>query len=199
MPWTAIALSRDVPPENTRAVRVEDREIVVWRGADGEAQIWEDRCPHRGMRLSFGFVRGTVLNCLYHGCRYGASASCAGIPAHPDLTVPPTIKANAFPVRERGGMIWTSFDGDAGEPPAMPEGVVPVVSTVFAVDEDAIRADVGEDVVARMSGGLATVYLALHRVGPERTMVHAVTKDDPRRAWSFVKSLRDTIERQHAI
>ena len=102
MPWTAIALSRDVPPENTRAVKVDGREIVIWRGADGEAHVWEDRCPHRGMRLSFGFVRGTVLNCLYHGWRYGASGSCAGIPAHPDLTVPPTIKANAFPVRESG-------------------------------------------------------------------------------------------------
>ena len=57
------------------------------------------------MRLSFGFVRGEVLNCLYHGWQYGASASCQKIPAHPDLTVPPTIRANAYASAETGGFI----------------------------------------------------------------------------------------------
>jgi nitrite reductase/ring-hydroxylating ferredoxin subunit len=198
MPWTAIALSRDVPPENTRAVLVDGREIVVWRGADGAAHVWEDRCPHRGMRLSFGFVRGNALNCLYHGWRYGASGSCAGIPAHPDLTVPPTIKANAFPVREQGGMIWTSFDGDAGEPPSIPEGAVPVVSTVFAVSEAIVRADIGTDPVAVMREKPATVYFAPHRVSADRTMVHAVAEGDLRQAWYIVKSLRNAIEMEHA-
>lgn len=198
MSWTAIALSRDVPPENTRAVTVDGREIVIWRGADGEAHVWEDRCPHRGMRLSFGFVRGTVLNCLYHGWRYGASGSCAGIPAHPDLTVPPTIRANAFPVRESGGMVWTTFDADPGEPPALPAGTTPVVSTAFAVGEDAVRKGIGAGPVAIVKSGPTTVHLALHRISADRTMVHAVTEGDQRDAWSVVKSLRTTIELEHA-
>lgn len=198
MPWTALALSRDVPTEQTRAVKVEGREIVIWRGADGEAHVWEDRCPHRGMRLSFGFVRGNALNCLYHGWKYGASGSCAGIPAHPDLTVPPTIKANVFPVHEAGGMVWANLDGRDGEPPVMPEGVAPVVSTVFAVGEDVVRADIGTEPVAVMKAGPATVYLATHRVATNKTMVHAVAHGDVRDGWSFVKSLRNAIETEHA-
>lgn len=187
MPWTAIALSRDIPPENTRAVRVEGREIVIWRGADGEAHVWEDRCPHRGMRLSFGFVRGTVLNCLYHGWRYGASASCAGIPAHPDLTVPPTIKANAFPVREVGGMVWTRFDEGADEPPALPPSTVPVASVTIG-----IGATVPPTVA--VEGG--TLYLHAHSPTVNRTTVHAVADGEAARAaaWTWLRTFRHTAE-----
>jgi phenylpropionate dioxygenase-like ring-hydroxylating dioxygenase large terminal subunit len=198
MPWTAIALSRDVPPESTRAVRVEDREIVVWRGADGEVHVWEDRCPHRGMRLSYGFVRGTVLNCLYHGWRYGSSGSCVWIPAHPDLNVPPTIKTNAFPVTERGGMIWANLDGAEDDVPALPDGMVPVASTVFAVGEEDVRRDIGADAVAEMWAGETRIYLALHRISADRTMVHAVTDGDARGGWHLLKSLRNAIEMEHA-
>jgi Rieske [2Fe-2S] domain len=35
--------------------------VVVWRGQDGKVHAWEDWCPHRGMRLSFGFARGKSL------------------------------------------------------------------------------------------------------------------------------------------
>jgi phenylpropionate dioxygenase-like ring-hydroxylating dioxygenase large terminal subunit len=187
MSWTAIALSRDVPPESTRAVRVDDREIVVWRGAEGTVQVWEDRCPHRGMRLSYGFVRGNVLNCLYHGWKYGASGSCAGIPAHPDLNVPPTIRATAFPVRERGGMVWTSFDGDAGEVPALPDAVVPIASVAVGV-----RLTVPTTV--SVDGG--TVFLQAHTPGPEKTTVHAVADTISARAagWAWLKAFRNAAE-----
>jgi phenylpropionate dioxygenase-like ring-hydroxylating dioxygenase large terminal subunit len=103
--WTPIALSRDIPNGSTRAVILDGRELVIWRAESGAARVWEDRCPHRGMRLSFGFVRGETLNCLYHGWQYGASGSCRKIPAHPDLTVPPTIRANAYASTETGGFI----------------------------------------------------------------------------------------------
>jgi len=187
MPWTAIALSRDIPPENTRAVKVDSREIVIWRGADGEAHVWEDRCPHRGMRLSFGFVRGTVLNCLYHGWRYGPSGSCAGIPAHPDLTVPPTIRANTFPVRETGGMVWTSFDRDEGEPPALPGGAVPVASV-------AISAVAAVPATVTVEGG--TLYLQAHAPTANRTTVHAVADSEAARVagWAWLRTFRHSAE-----
>lgn len=72
--WVPIALGKDVPAGTTRSAMLEDRALVIWRGADGEAHVWEDRCPHRGMRLSFGFVRENALNCLYHGWQYGSGA-----------------------------------------------------------------------------------------------------------------------------
>lgn len=187
MPWTAIALSRDIPPENTRAVIVDGREIVIWRGADGAAHVWEDRCPHRGMRLSFGFVRGDALNCLYHGWRYGASGSCAGIPAHPDLTVPPTIKANVFPVREAGGMVWTRFGEGNDEPPALPGDAVPVASIT-------INATATLPASVTIEGG--TLYLQAHSPAPDRVTVHAVADSEAARApgWAWLRTFRQNTE-----
>ena len=52
--WTAVGLSGDWEPGAVAGVIVEGREWALWRGVSGKAHIWEDRCPHRGMRLSFG-------------------------------------------------------------------------------------------------------------------------------------------------
>jgi len=189
--WTPIALSRDVPAGVTRAVRLDDRELVVWRG-DGAAHVWEDRCPHRGMRLSLGFVRNNALNCLYHGWEYGAAASCVRIPAHPDLTVPPSIKANAFPAVEAGGLVWVGRH-DAGTRPEPPEAVTPILSLGVDIDSlDAPRLDLD------LPGG--TLHLYWHRVTAGRIMLHAVSQGDvdPIHAAARVRHLRDELEQQVA-
>ncbi|HEY9011064.1 MAG TPA: Rieske 2Fe-2S domain-containing protein [Devosia sp.] len=189
--WTPIALSRDVPAGITRAVIVEGRELVIWRG-DGPAHVWEDRCPHRGMRLSLGFVRDNSLNCLYHGWQYGASSSCVRIPAHPDLTVAPTIKANAYESAEAGGLVWVRLGGT--EPlPAPSEPVTPVLS--FAMEVDSLDRD-----SLMLPFQRAELHLHWHRVGPARIMVHAVMSGgaDIAGAAAFLRALRDDMEQEVA-
>ena len=94
-------------------------EIVVWRDGTGAAHIWEDRCPHRGMRLSFGFVRVDRIACLYHGWQYGTDGRCLYIPAHPDLKVPPSIVTWRHACAEVAGMIWAHLR-EASDEPSMP-------------------------------------------------------------------------------
>lgn len=106
-----IGLSRDLPPKRVMRANVDGQDMVIWRAADGTIAAWDNRCPHRGMALSHGFVRGNSLACLYHGWHYAASGRCALIPAHPDLDPPETIHATAFDVRESGGVIWVSATG----------------------------------------------------------------------------------------
>jgi nitrite reductase/ring-hydroxylating ferredoxin subunit len=176
--WIPIALSRDIPEGVTRAVILEGRELVIWRSESGVAQVWEDRCPHRGMRLSFGFVRGETLNCLYHGWQYGASASCQRIPAHPDLTVPPTIRANAYVSAETGGLILVNFDAEPGPPPVLLAGR-PIASLAIAtVPEriDELAAGTPIDSVQGLAAVIdgVDVTLGWHVSGPGRLMLHAV-------------------------
>ena len=185
--WTPIALSRDVPAGVTRAVLVDGRELVIWRG-DGAAHVWEDRCPHRGMRLSLGFVRDNSLNCLYHGWQYGAASSCIRIPAHPDLNVPPSVRASAYESTEAGGIVWVRLGGT--EPlPTLPDAVVPVLS--FAVAVDGLEA---AELATPFDG--AQLHLRWHRVGPGRIMVHAVLAGDASvtGAAAFLRGMRNDME-----
>ena len=56
--WVPVALSASIEAGTSAGAVVDGSEIVVWRDNSGKAHVWEDRCPHRGMRMSFGFVRG---------------------------------------------------------------------------------------------------------------------------------------------
>lgn len=120
--WYPVSLSGGVDPGTSNGTRLNGEEIVVWRDAAGAPHVWEDRCPHRGMRLSFGFVRSDRIACLYHGWQYGTDGQCLYIPAHPDLKVPPTITTWRHGCHEAMGMIWAHRD-PAAAPPTMPPEV----------------------------------------------------------------------------
>ena len=201
--WIPIALSRDVPNGATRAIILEERELVIWRSQGGVAQVWEDRCPHRGMRLSFGFVRGEALNCLYHGWQYGTSAGCQKIPAHPDLVVPNTIRANAYPLVERGQLIWTRLSAETTAP-ELP-AALPVASIAVDADADAILAlcaaapQGGAQIFAVDFDGM-TLQIGWHESRAGRTMLHATLRSstDLARALAALHRLRTDAERRVA-
>lgn len=114
--WRGIGLDQQVQPESSNPVIVNGEMLAMWRGEEGPVRVWEDRCPHRGMRLSFGFVRGDSLRCIYHGWTYREDGQCSEIPAHPDLTPPKTICAASYPAETRYGIVWTSLERAAPSP-----------------------------------------------------------------------------------
>ena len=100
--WFPAAMTNAILPETAVRAIIQTDDIALWRGADGVARAWENRCPHRGMRLSYGVVRGNRLTCLYHGWSYDGGGGCAAIPAHPDVTPPKTIRVRTYQCREIG-------------------------------------------------------------------------------------------------
>ncbi|MCX7373017.1 MAG: Rieske (2Fe-2S) protein [Alphaproteobacteria bacterium] len=119
MAWTAVALSDDLAAGDVAGTRLGGAEIVLWRDAAGIAHAWEDRCPHRGMRLSFGFARGDRLACLYHGWQFNGQGRCRAIPAHPELSPPSTIAVARHHCQEAAGMVWVAAQAQP-PPPDMP-------------------------------------------------------------------------------
>lgn len=129
--WHAVSLSSGIEAGRSAGTQLYGTEFVIWRDNEGVAHTWEDRCPHRGMRLSFGFVRGNHIACLYHGWQYDAQGQCRFIPAHPDLTVPSAIRVTTYPCREHLGMVWMYADSQAASVPELPlepRAVTPVRS-----------------------------------------------------------------------
>lgn len=114
--WIATGLADDLPGGVVMAGHWQETELAVWRSATGKLSAWKDRCPHRGMRLSHGFVRGEKLSCIYHGWVYGTDGACTHIPAHPALTPPAAIKAEKFSCIEQDGVLWVA-PADTAQPP----------------------------------------------------------------------------------
>jgi len=110
--WTAVSGGTDLPPGAARAVIVDGLDIVIWRGQSGGVQAWQNRCPHRGMRLSFSQVRGDNLVCRYHGWSFDQAGQCRGIPASPEMTPPETACVPAYACREALDLIWVHTTSD---------------------------------------------------------------------------------------
>ena len=119
MTWFAVALSADLKHGMTMPCCLSGTDLAIWRSASGQAFVWGDRCPHRGMRLSQGFVRGEALSCIYHGWQYGSDGGCVAIPAHPDLVPPKSICATTYQCAEVDGLIWATLAATSDPVPAL--------------------------------------------------------------------------------
>jgi len=184
--WYAVAIADGLEPGTSAGTRLFDRELVIWRDGDGASHAWEDRCPHRGMRLSFGFVRGNHIACLYHGWQFDEAGQCRHIPAHPKLDVPETIQVVRYPSVEARGLIWVYSEPVAEAPDAAPDdgAAVPVRSLYVDRDPVAVRLALAEGVAgpfesvgpalhaARVEG--AELLVALQPFTGARTALHIV-------------------------
>ncbi len=104
--WHAVAAAADVPPGRLVAARLLGREVVLWRAADGNVRAWENRCPHRGTRLSIGRIEGDEVVCAYHGWHFDGGARCTLIPSMPDLAAKTQARVLVFHTIEKYGLVW---------------------------------------------------------------------------------------------
>jgi len=174
--WYPVALADGLEAGTSFGTRVHGREVVVWRDTEGNSHVWEDRCPHRGMRLSFGFVRGGHFACLYHGWQFDAAGQCRLIPAHPDIAVPNTIRVTRARSVERLGIVWMQAPGEVElEAPAENGPTTPVrtltieASPSFVIEhlgsgDNAGRHDIGRLPVIAAPQPLSGTETALHLV-----------------------------------
>lgn len=94
--------------------------LVVWRDRDGTLHAIEDRCPHRGARLSLGWNLGDRLACWYHGIEVDGSGTVKNVPAVKACPLEGQQCLKYYPVQEARGGIFVYF-GDAlhQAPPAL--------------------------------------------------------------------------------
>ncbi len=111
--WHPIAASTDLVFRHVFHGKLLGRELAVWRADDGHVNVWDNRCLHRGVRLSIGMNDGAELKCQYHGWRYASrSAGCTYIPAHPANSPSRQVTNRVFPTIERCGLIWAALEPD---------------------------------------------------------------------------------------
>ncbi len=183
--WVAIGGSSGLAPRAVMPAIVRGTELAVWRDPDGAVHAWRNQCPHRGMRLSFGFVDGNGrLACRYHGWRYAADGKCAAVPAHPDRPPPDDVSVTAYASGERDGLIWVALS----DAPPLGEIATPGEELVFcrslvarAGPDILVDAAAGHEValgVVRAEYAGAMVVLVLQPIDPRRTGIHLLAAAD---------------------
>ena len=118
--WHPVARSTQIAAGAMLAADLLETRVLLWRDASGALHAWEDRCPHRGTRLSMGTLQDDTVRCPYHGWRFGSDGRCQHIPALPDA--PLKAQASVYHAQERYGLAWVCLGTPAhAAPPAFPE------------------------------------------------------------------------------
>ena len=104
--WYVAAWDKEVPVEGFLSRTIINIPLVFWRDSAGAVVALEDRCCHRGAKLSMGRREqgGDQLRCMYHGLVYDRTGRCVSAPAQE--RVPARAKVRSFPVVERHRWIW---------------------------------------------------------------------------------------------
>jgi ferredoxin-NADP reductase/nitrite reductase/ring-hydroxylating ferredoxin subunit len=209
--WYPIASSEDLPFRHVYQGQLLGRELAVWRADDGNVNVWENRCLHRGVRLSIGINEGAELKCQYHGWRYAnRSAGCTYIPAHPADAPARRIQNRTYPVREAYGLIWSAandeqpfrpFPGAEGKD-WLPLRPMPVNAEPEDVLAALARLDPSSDILPGLSIRAGNVIWFVQPVDAGRAVIRGLLSGQPteplaelRRHNEVLTGLRDRLER----
>jgi len=120
--WTPFLLSRDLVADGQpHRVRLLGEDLVAFRDTSGRVGLVDHACPHRGAPMVFARNEHDGLRCMYHGWKFGVDGTCLDTPAEPpNSPLCRHVRLPAYPVRERGGVLW-AYLGPDKEPPPLPE------------------------------------------------------------------------------
>ena len=119
--WHPACLSSELNVKDKRRELILGEYITLYRGESGQVHALTDRCAHRGLQLSLGWVEGERIRCFYHGWTFDGAGACKEQPAEPQAYAA-RVKIRAFAAREYLGVIFV-YLGEAPAPafPTYPE------------------------------------------------------------------------------
>jgi phenylpropionate dioxygenase-like ring-hydroxylating dioxygenase large terminal subunit len=96
-------------------------KLIAFRDeTSGRVGVMDHRCPHRCASLFLGRNEPGGIRCIYHGWKFDTEGNCLEMPnVAPAQRFEDKVKAKAYKVNERGGLIWV-YMGARAEAPPMP-------------------------------------------------------------------------------
>jgi len=119
--WIPAALSSEVARDSTPLrLMLLGEKLIAFRDSTGRVGVMDHRCPHRCASLFLGRNEEGGIRCIYHGWKFDVAGNCidmANVPPHQDFKH--KVKAKAYKVIERAGVVW-AYMGSRVEPPPLP-------------------------------------------------------------------------------
>ncbi|MGH0032073.1 MAG: Rieske 2Fe-2S domain-containing protein [Myxococcota bacterium] len=112
--WFGVAESAELAAGEVRPLHYLGRDLVLFRGEDGEARVFDAHCPHLGAHLGHGGrVCGDGVVCPFHGWRFHGDGSVAEVPGSDRI---PRARARAWRVCEANGLVYVWHHAGGAEP-----------------------------------------------------------------------------------
>lgn len=121
--WIPALLAEELPENDCPPVRIKllSERLLAVRDSEGKYGLIDEFCAHRGVSLWFGRNEDCGIRCPYHGWKYGVDGQCQNVPSESEESgFRNKIKLKAYPLMERGGILWT-YMGPPEQRPAPPE------------------------------------------------------------------------------
>ncbi len=119
--WYVVLESHEVKAGRPVGITRLGEKMVFWRDQEGRITAQSDLCPHRGVALSTGKLKGDCIMCPFHGFEFDSSGRCTVIPANgKNAAVPKAFNVKTYPTAEANGFIflyWGQPRGAIGGPP----------------------------------------------------------------------------------
>ena len=120
--WIPAAMSSELKADGAPVrLLLLGEKLIGFRDNAGRVGVMDHRCPHRCASLFLGRNEGNGLRCVYHGWKFDVEGRCVdmpSVPAHQDFK--DKVRAKAYQVTERAGIIWV-YMGAAAQAPPFPE------------------------------------------------------------------------------
>jgi len=119
--WVPACLPRELKPDATPTrIKLLGEKLIAFRDTEGRIGILDHRCPHRCASMFFGRNEEGGIRCAYHGWKFDVEGNCLDQPNLPeDQRFTDRVKAKAYKVAEKGGIVWV-YMGKRKVPPPLP-------------------------------------------------------------------------------
>ena len=94
-------------------------KLIAFRDSAGRVGVMDHRCPHRCASLFLGRNEEGGIRCIYHGWKFDVAGNCLDMPSLPPPGFKQKVKARAYKVVERAGVVWV-YMGSRAEAPPLP-------------------------------------------------------------------------------
>ena len=102
--WYVAAWDHELIDGKLLARTILEEPVLLYKGDNGRVVALDNRCCHRGAKLSNGRLEGENVRCMYHGLLYEPSGKCIQIPGQD--VVPPKLGVRSYPALERDHLVW---------------------------------------------------------------------------------------------
>ena len=120
--WLPGAMSSELKSDGApMRLALLGEKLIAFRDSSGRVGVMDHRCPHRCASLFLGRNEENGIRCVYHGWKYDVEGNCLDTPNLAGASdFKDRIKAKAYRVAERNGLVWV-YMGARAEAPPLPQ------------------------------------------------------------------------------